>query len=178
MPTILIRDARPDETQALQELTIAAYHEYATVMPAMWPIYRQNIITTLANVAPAQQIVAELDGLVVGTALLYPPESTIARPDGSMATRALPEIRLLAVAPETRGKGVGKVLMEECIRRARESGVEAITLHTTDMMAVAMSMYERMGFKRASELDFHPNENVTVKGYRFDLNTNKLSPIN
>src|SRR5260221_9342113 len=136
MPTILIRDARPDETQALQELTIAAYHEYATVMPAMWLIYRQNIITTLANVAPAQQIVAELDGLAVGTALLYPPESTLARPDGSIATRALPEIRLLAVAPEARGKGVGKVLMEGCIRRASASGGEGITPHTTDMMGV------------------------------------------
>jgi ribosomal protein S18 acetylase RimI-like enzyme len=59
--------------------------------------------------------------------------------------------------------------MRECIRRARRSGAPALTLHTHEMMAVAMRMYERMGFIRAPELDFHPAKDITIKGYRLSL---------
>jgi hypothetical protein len=37
------------------------------------------------------------------------------------------------------------------------------------MMQAALRMYERMGFVRAPELDFHPAPGVTVQGYRLDL---------
>ena len=32
-----------------------------------------------------------------------------------------------------------------------------------------VSMYARMGFVRAPELDFHPLPSVTIKGYRLDF---------
>jgi len=38
------------------------------------------------------------------------------------------------------------------------------------MMRVAMRMYERMGFVRAPDLDFHPDPSVAVKAYRLELN--------
>jgi hypothetical protein len=44
-----------------------------------------------------------------------------------------------------------------------------LTLHTTDMMRVAMGLYERMGFTRAVELDFTPAPGAVVKGYRLAL---------
>jgi hypothetical protein len=59
--------------------------------------------------------------------------------------------------------------MKECIGRARRLGAACLNLHTTDMMQVAMRMYERMGFARAPELDFHPDPSVTVKAYRLEL---------
>jgi hypothetical protein len=59
--------------------------------------------------------------------------------------------------------------MKECISRARRLGAACLNLHTTDMMQVAMRMYERMGFVRAPELDFHPDPTVTVKAYRLEL---------
>jgi GNAT superfamily N-acetyltransferase len=98
---------------------------------------------------------------------MYPPGTAFSTPDEGPL--ACPEVRLLAVAPEARGQGIGTALMEECIRRARGLGSPCLNLHTTDMMQVAMRMYERMGFVRAPELDFHPDPKVTVKAYRFDL---------
>jgi ubiquinone/menaquinone biosynthesis C-methylase UbiE len=80
-----------------------------------------------------------------------------------------PEVRLLAVLPEARGLGVGLLLMQECIERARRSGSAALTLHTTDMMRAAMRLYARMGFVAAPELDFHPAPGMTVKGFRLSL---------
>jgi ribosomal protein S18 acetylase RimI-like enzyme len=59
--------------------------------------------------------------------------------------------------------------MRECVRRARRSGAAALTLHTHEIMVVAMRMYERMGFVRAPDLDFHPGKDVTIKGYRLNL---------
>lgn len=59
--------------------------------------------------------------------------------------------------------------LQECVRRAREAGAPAVTLHTTDMMRVAIRLYERLGFVAAPELDFHPAPGLTVKGYQLRL---------
>ena len=166
MPELLIRDARPRDRDAICEVTLAAYHEYAARMPAHWESYRQNILTTLADIKTAEQLVAEHEGAIVGTVLLYPARSIGATRDGVPVRRLWPEVRLLAVAPAARGRGIGTALMRECVRRARQSGAGVLTLHTTEMMQAALRVYERMGFVRAPELDFHPAPGLTIKGYR------------
>ncbi len=170
MTDLQIRDARPGDREVIKDVTLTAYQQYAEIMPPPhWEFYRQSILETLADVSPAEQIVAEVDGVVMGTALLYPAGAVYSTPDGDSVTLERPELRLLAVAPAARGQGVGAALVQECILRARRSGVAELTLHTTDMMQVAMRMYEGMGFVRAPELDFHPAPEVTVKGYRLNL---------
>jgi predicted N-acetyltransferase YhbS len=163
-----IRDARREDRDVAREMTLSAFQQYAAVMPPpRWEGYRENILATLTNAAPAQQIVAEKEGIIVGSVLLYPPGTAFSAPEE--VHLACPEVRLLAVAPEARGQGIGTALMKECLRRARLLGAVCLNLHTTDMMQVAMRMYERMGFVRAPELDFHPDPSVTVKAYRFQL---------
>jgi GNAT superfamily N-acetyltransferase len=163
-----IRDAGPGDRGAIEVVTLAAYEQYAAALPPpLWAMYRQSIQATLADVRPAAQIVAEEGGALVGTVLLYPA--------GAAVTLEWPEVRLLAVAPAARGKGVARRLMEECIRRARAAGAPALTLHTADIMAAAMRLYERMGFVRAPELDFSPAPEITVKGYRLPLTSGPLT---
>ena len=169
MDGLRIRDARSDDRGAIEAVTLAAYEQYAALMPAHWEGYRQNILTTLAAAQPDAQIVAEAEDRIVGTVLLYPAGSVMARPGGGSITLIWPEVRLLAVAPEARGRGVGVGLMDECVRRARQSGAAALTLHTTDIMQAAMRLYERLGFGRAPELDIHAAPGVTIKGYRLGL---------
>ena len=165
---MLIRDARPEDRDAIREVTLAAYQEYAALMPGFWDGYRQNIIVSLDEVGSAEHLVAEHHGAVAGTALLYPPRRMkISRSDS--LDMPWPEVRLLAVAPLARGRGVGAALMQECVRRVRKAGGRVLSLHTTHLMQAALRMYERMGFVRAPELDFHPAPGVTVKGYRLDL---------
>jgi len=168
---ITIRDARPGDRAAVEAVTLAAYEQYAAGLPPpLWAAYRQNIGATLAAAAPTTLIVAEAAGAVVGSVLLQPAGSVMAERGGGKETRlAEPEVRLLAVGPAGRGRGVGRWLMDECIRRSRAAGAPTLTLHTTDMMRVAMGLYERMGFARAQELDFAPAPGVVVKGYRLGL---------
>jgi GNAT superfamily N-acetyltransferase len=165
-----IREARASDRSAIEAVTLSAYEQYGVVMPpALWVTYRENIVSTLAAAPPGTQIVAEEDGRIVGAVLLYPAGARLDAPGGGSMTLTFPEVRLLAVAPSARGQGIGALLMDECVGRARESGAEALTLHTTDMMRAAMLLYERLGFRRMPELDFEPAPGVTVKGFRLDL---------
>ena len=163
-----IRDARPGDRDALVDVTLAAYQEYAARMPGFWDGYRQNIVACVSDAGEAEQLVAEHGGAIVGTVLLYPPRRMRLSERESLEM-PWPEVRLLAVAPSARGRGVGAALMRECVRRVRLAQGATLSLHTTDLMRTAMRMYERMGFVRAPELDFHPAPGVTVKGYRLDL---------
>jgi len=166
---IQLRDAREEDRNAIRAVTLAAFQQYSVVMQAHWEGYRKGILNALADVKPAEQIVAEQDGAIVGAVLLYPPGTVFFRPDGSRVALEYPEARLLGVAPPARGRGIGEALLRECIRRARRSGAAALTLHTSDFMKAGKRMYERMGFVRAAELDFHPSKDLTVMGYRLKL---------
>ena len=165
---VLIRDARPDDRDAIRDVTLAAYGEYAARMQAFWEGYRRNIVASLEDVGSAAQLVAEQDGAIVGTVLLYPPRR-MELPQGRRLEMPWPEVRLLAVAPAARGRGVGAALMQECVRRVRRAGGRVLSLHTTDLMKTALRMYERMGFVRAPEIDFQLMPGTTVMGFRLDL---------
>ncbi len=155
--------------RAARKVTLAAYEEYAkSVPPVFWEGYRKNIVESLDEKGPAQHIVAEYAGKIVGSVLLYPPAASAYGAAAAEST-AIPEMRLLAVIPAMRGHGIGTALTRECVQRAQRAGAPALGLHTTDMMQTAMQMYERMGFVRAPEFDFHPTENTLIKGYRLDL---------
>ncbi|HET7457528.1 MAG TPA: GNAT family N-acetyltransferase [Gemmatimonadaceae bacterium] len=166
---LVVRDARPDERAAVRELTLRAYDEYATAMaPAAWAGLSAAVRAALdSDDGAAERIVAVHDGTLVGSVFLYPPQASAY---GDLAGRATsPELRLLAVAPEARGLGVGRALVDECVRRARRAGARELGLHTSATMRVAMRMYERMGFVRAPEHDFQPEGAEVVEGYRLPL---------
>jgi ribosomal protein S18 acetylase RimI-like enzyme len=168
MLALHMRDAAADDHEAILAVTLSAYEEYEALAPELWERYRQNVLTALADARPAVQIVAEQEGRVVGAVLLYPAGSLMAD-QGAAATRPYPEVRLLAVPPALRRRGIGRALMQECVRRARRSGATVLTLHTTDIMRAAIGLYECMGFQRSAELDFEPVPGVLVKGYHLGL---------
>lgn len=162
-----IRDVRMDELDAVAGVILAAYEQYKAAMPpAVWEAYSRDIVNVRARMANARLIVAEQDGKILGAVTFFA--------DGSKGENWPPGytcIRLLAVSPEARGMGIGRALMEECIRRSRALGALRVGLHTTEMMAVALAMYVRMGFIRAPEFDFNPAPGITVTAFRFDLDT-------
>jgi GNAT superfamily N-acetyltransferase len=88
-------------------------------------------------------IVAEHDGQIIG-GVAYVPGG---RPKAAYFDQSWPIIRMLVVAPDARGKGIGRRLTEECISRARRDKAPQIALHTTKIMSVAQPMYVRMGFE-------------------------------
>jgi GNAT superfamily N-acetyltransferase len=166
--TIRIRTAQSDELDAIRDLTLAAYAEFAGSMPAVnWRGLSRTILKTLSDPGSAEVIVAELGGELVGSVLLFPAKSDAY---GDWVERASwPELRLLAVKPSARGQGIGALLTNECILRARQAGAAALGLHTSESMVVALPMYERRGFVHIPELDFNVDGGEVVKAYRLDL---------
>lgn len=169
MNGIRIRDARPEDRPAVSAVTLQAYGEYAAKMdPGAWAGLEGAVRAALASDdASVERVVAERDGEIVGSVMLYPAQ---AQAYGDLVDAASwPELRLLAVAPSARGHGVGKALVEECVRRARAAGAAELGLHTSRTMEVALGMYERMGFVRAPEHDFQPPGAELVTAYRLPL---------
>lgn len=169
MSGVTIRDARPGDRETIHALTLTAYSELASVMaPDAWAGLDGAVRTALeVEGEGVERIVAERDGEIVGSVMLFAPAADAY---GGLAERASwPELRLLAVAPTARGAGVGQALVDECVRRARESGARELGLHTSESLRAAVRMYERMGFERAPEYDFRPEGAELVMAYRLPL---------
>ena len=169
--SVEIRTAVASEHQQALEITLSAYAEYERVLrPEYWDSYRQHIVDTLTDFGAAEQLVAVDGTMMLGTALFCRPGSSFGE---EVAVAAMspdcPEVRLVAVAPEGRGQGIGRAIMETCVDRARSSGAPGLVLHTMEIMKAARSLYDSMGFARAPELDFQPAKEWFVEGFRLDF---------
>jgi len=172
MGKIDIRDEQATDRKTIRDLTLRAYEEYASLMPpSHWGYYRENIIETLDGDEPAERILAERDGAIVGSVILYPAGRVLFSADEEVFVASWPEVRLLAVDPKARDQGIGAALMAECASRARRAGSRFLVLHTNDLMRAAIDLYEKMGFERFPELDYVVDEKTIIKAYRLNLST-------
>ncbi|MBO7744728.1 GNAT family N-acetyltransferase [Paenibacillus sp. MWE-103] len=164
---ITIRDAAEADRDAVVRVSIEAYAQYSeTLSPERWEAYRDSILASFDNPGVAARIVAEEDGRIVGSAQLFlDSASAYGNPGLGIAN---PIIRLIAVPPEHRGKGIATALIREAAARAARQGADWLNLHTSDMMASAVRLYERLGFERAFDTDIHNGETL-VKGYRLNV---------
>ncbi len=168
MSSYVIRDARDEDRERVAELTRRAYEEFADVMePSAWQAFERAMSSVLDDSGAGQCIVADDDGRIVGSVFLYG-AGTSAYGDDTHRLEE-PEFRLLAVAPNARSRGIGRALVEECIRRARASGAHAIGLHSSRSFATAIAMYQAMGFSRVPERDFQPEGAELVEGFRLAI---------
>lgn len=78
-------------------------------------------------------VVAEIDGRVVGSNVLWG--------NGEIAG-----IGPITVDPSVQGGSIGRRLMEDVLRRADESGFEAVRLVQTPFNNLTMSLYSKLGF--------------------------------
>ncbi|OWV85408.1 MarR family transcriptional regulator [Rhizobium sp. R635] len=95
----------------------------------------------LANFDPALEYcwIAERGGVNVGSILVTNGGDGIAK------------LRLLYVDKAARGLGLGKLLVDECIRFARQKGYRELSLWTNDMLETARAIYLKAGFRLVSE---------------------------
>jgi GNAT superfamily N-acetyltransferase len=141
-----IREYLPDDSAQVNALAVRAFEQFKNAYQD-WPTFRAKIGNMSALADDGEVIVAEVEGQIVGAvAYVGPgvPKAEFFRPEW-------PIMRMLVVAPDSRGRGIGRALAEECLRRARRDGASMFALHTSELMEVALPMYERMGFRRRSD---------------------------
>jgi ribosomal protein S18 acetylase RimI-like enzyme len=159
-----IRQATPLDFYSINLLCVEAYQEFEKVVgPDNWQRMRETLSHASDLAASSELMVAENSHGLLGVVAYIPP----GRSDGDIIPREWATIRMLAVSPSCRGRGIGRKLTEECIERARRDGAERIGLTTGEMMAVALPMYERMGFRKNAELE--PRYGVSQARYVLPL---------
>lgn len=89
--------------------------------------------------------IAEVDGERAGCVFCMPAE-------GEERTA---QLRLLLVEPSARGSGIGRRLVDECLRYARRQGHRRITLWTNDVLGAARRIYVAAGFRLDREEPHH-----------------------
>jgi len=159
-----VRPAREDELPAIGDLTVAAYAEW---LEGERDPYADHLRNAQARFNEAELYVA-VDGddkTLLGTVTLCP-EGSSWREIG-LADEG--EFRMLATAPEARGRGVGGALTQFCLDRFREVGAQALVLSTLPEMGAAHRIYGRLGFVRTPERDWRPYPETLLITYRKDL---------
>ncbi|MDR3495516.1 MAG: helix-turn-helix domain-containing GNAT family N-acetyltransferase [Ancalomicrobiaceae bacterium] len=81
----------------------------------------------------------EVDGRIVGSILVVHSDDP-----------AIAKLRLLWVESEMRGRGLGRRLVDEAVRFARDAGYAKLTLWTQDVLVEARRIYTRAGFRPVS----------------------------
>lgn len=164
---LVIRNAHLDELREVSLLIKEAYIEYQhSIAREHWRLYLENIMDVGSRFGVSELIIGELGKKLVGTVTLYLDSSSSLREQWPQGWAG---VRILAVRPAYRDRGIGRALMKECIVRCRNRNVETIGLHTGAGMTVARKMYEDMGFVRVPEYDFRPGPGTVVTAYRLKL---------
>ncbi|KAK6337923.1 hypothetical protein TWF696_001399 [Orbilia brochopaga] len=78
------------------------------------------------------------------------------------------EMKRLYTLPSTRGHGVGRALVAEVLKVARELGYQEMYLDTLSSMAAARSVYRQFGFERTEAYYRNPHEGVAFLVKRLD----------
>lgn len=136
----MVRMLQPADNAAIAAIIYQTLEEFGANKPGT--VYYDpttNALYELFQAAPGSAyFIAERKGKIVGGGGIYP---SAGLPDTTC------ELVKMYLLPEARGIGLGKKIIEACIRFAKEQGYQNIYIETMPELQQAMKTYEKFGFE-------------------------------
>jgi GNAT superfamily N-acetyltransferase len=173
--SIVVRRARATELAETRRILAAAFEPQRPRPDATsgehdraFTRYLADVLSVSLRFEQAELFVALEDGIIRGTATLYPPGQGHAATRGTAAKpwpSAWASLRALGVDPAQQRRGIGRLLSEARVQRARELGASAVALHTSKEFGVARHLIQTLGWKRSPAYDYAPSPMVQAEAY-------------
>jgi ribosomal protein S18 acetylase RimI-like enzyme len=158
-----IRLAVPEEYNALGRLTASAYLADGLVPDGSG--YADTLRDAASRAEKAELWVCAGPAGLLGTVTFCP----LGSPYREIGTGSEGEFRMLAVAPEARGLGIGTALVRHCLDRSHDLGFTAVVLSSSKQMTAAHRIYAGLGFTRQPERDWSPVAGVDLLAFGVSL---------
>ena len=161
-----------DEIAGLFAPSLAPYR--GSVRDWILDAYLADLLRVSDRFEVAEIYVAVEQRRVLGSIAFYP---DVALEGWSNMPTGWAGFRALAVHPGARGTGLGRRLVEHCIARTAEVGAPTLGIHTIELLADAVRLYERVGFVRCPEYDLRAadvfqsanGDDLNGQAFRYDL---------
>ena len=168
MQQLAIRPVEPDDDLVgLTELVRAAYAHHAESGLRFWGTH-QSVADTTKRLASGQGFVALVNGEIVGTVTVRPPQE-----NSTVPLLRMPDVwsfSQFAVHPKHKGLGVGSSLHEFALRHAASQGAKRMALDTAAPARGLIRMYKSWGYEECGTCDWRPHTNY--------LSTLMVRPVN
>jgi ribosomal protein S18 acetylase RimI-like enzyme len=162
---VVVREARPEEHASLGDLVVAAYRSLPEFDETSYEPELRDVARR-AREAVVLVAVDDVGGTLLGCVTYVPGADS---PWAELLEPGEAAIRMLAVDPTARGRGVGTALAAACIARARADGRGAVFLHSLPYMRAAQAIYARLGFTRRPDRDWEPVPGIRLLGFALAL---------
>lgn len=135
---MIIRKIKPEDNVAMANILRTSLEEFNLNIPgtAYFDESTDRLFESF-QLENSAYFVAEENDEIIGGAGIFP-------------TKGLPsdtvELVKMYMKSSSRGKGIGKLLMLECIEFAKKAGYQNIYLETLPELSAAVSAYEKLGF--------------------------------
>jgi putative acetyltransferase len=138
--SITIRNIQPEDNVELARIIRESLVEFG--VPKIGSVYSDpdtdRLFQLFEEARASCYFVAEEDGQLIGGCGIYP---TPGLPAGYA------ELVKLYLTTATRGRGIGKMMMDKCYEAAKELGYTHLYLESFPQLAKAVSVYKKAGFK-------------------------------
>ncbi len=136
--TLIIRAINPNDNTYLAKIIRSALEEFGANKPGT--VYYDpttDALFDLFQTPGSAYFVAEEEGEILGGAGFFP---TKGLPDG------VAELVKMYLRPEARGRGLGKLLINNTEEMAKKMGYNGLYLESMPELINALTMYEKMGY--------------------------------
>lgn len=130
-----LRPANNKDCEKITELVFSVLKEYNLKSdPAATDTDIKDIEQSYFERGGTFYVLEEKDGSIIGAYGLYLLDKTTC------------ELRKMYLHRSYRGKGLGKLLLEEALSKARQIGFKRMTLETASVLKEAINLYKSYGF--------------------------------